>query len=75
MFRAMQKEAAELGADAILVGGDGIKQENGAWKQSSRALAIKWNKGSSKLAYAVTPTSAKPTTPAAEQIVPKDTKK
>ncbi len=73
VYRAMQKEAAELGANAILVQGAGIEQEN-PWGansyQRSRALALRWKGSGGGGAYSVTPTSVKPTTPRATQIIP-----
>ncbi|MDX6765539.1 MAG: hypothetical protein SFU85_01990 [Candidatus Methylacidiphilales bacterium] len=75
ILRAMQKEAAELGAHAILVQGEGITQVsdwNGSY-QKGRALALRWNEGAPSATYSVTPTSTTPTTPAAEQIIPPNT--
>jgi len=73
LFRALQKEAAELGAHAVLVQGEGISQVNDFWNgsyQKSRALALRWNDGASQSTYSVTPTNTNPTTPASEQIIP-----
>lgn len=71
VYRAMQKEAAELGANAIIVNetvsGGFMEMRN----KRAGALAIRWKSGESKKKYAVTPTSTKPTTPEAEQIIPK----
>ncbi len=73
IYRAMQKEAAEIGANAILVQGAGIDQEH-PWGdysyQRSRALALRWKDSGGGGAYSVTPTSVKPTTPRATQIIP-----
>jgi hypothetical protein len=73
MFRAMQKEAAEIGANAIYVQGAGIEQQT-PWGnegyQRARALALRWKDASGGNAYSVTPTSVKPTTPRATQIIP-----
>jgi hypothetical protein len=74
IYRAMQKEAAEIGASAILVQGAGIEQET-PWGyqggyQRSRALALRWKDAGGGSAYSVTPTSVKPTTPRATQIIP-----
>lgn len=73
IFRAMQKEASEIGANAILIQGAGIEQEN-PWGansyQRSRALALRWKDAGGGNAYSVTPTSVRPTTPRATQIIP-----
>lgn len=73
IYRAMQKEAAEIGANAILVQGAGIDLET-PWGyqayQRARALALRWKDAGGGSAYSVTPTSVKPTTPRATQIIP-----
>lgn len=73
IYRAMQKEAAEIGANAIYIQGAGIEQET-PWGyegyQRARALALRWKDAGGGSAYSVTPTSVKPTTPRATQIIP-----
>ena len=72
VYRSMQKEAAELGAHAILIQGQGVGLWNDCGDKIARALAIRYTDGhGSNHQYAVTPTSTQPTTPQAEQIVPK----
>jgi hypothetical protein len=74
MYRSMQKEAAELGAHAIIVQGEGVKHEHDFWDgsyQRGRALAIRWKGGATQSTYSVTPTNIKPTTPKETQIIPK----
>ncbi len=75
MYRAMQKEGAELGAHAILITSNGI-QDVPQWGaenyQKARALAIRWTDGKADdQAYAVTPTSTQPTTPKETQVIPR----
>lgn len=74
VIRAMQKEAAELGANAIYMKGDiGVEHDVlGGKLKSARAVAIRWKTKSDDKAIAVTPTSNKPTTPKEEQIIPKE---
>jgi hypothetical protein len=73
VFRAVQKEAAEIGAHAVLIS-DGIDHKESYWEshKKAKALAIRWSdeKANTKR-LAVTPTSTEPTTPEAEQIIPK----
>jgi hypothetical protein len=72
VYRSMQKEAAELGAHAILVP-VGVDLIDGYGSKRANALAIRYKDGrSSGETYAVTPTSTKPTTPEANQIVPRN---
>jgi hypothetical protein len=73
VYRAMQKEAAEIGAHAILVQGTGIEHEHswGDSYQRSKALALRWRDGNpGGSPYSVTPTSVEPTTPRETQIIP-----
>jgi hypothetical protein len=77
LYRAVQKEAAELGADAVIVEGAGVK-----WNESFtiprryktlQALAIRWgveNQGRGPHALSVTSTVS--TTPDANQVIPVD---
>ena len=70
LIRAMQKEAAELGAHAIIIWtNQGINSQEGI--QSMQATAIRWqDEKMNTVPIPVTPTSTVPTTPAAEQVVP-----
>ncbi len=73
LYRAMQKEAAEIGAHAILVMGAGIEHQSqwgGENYQRSRALALRWTEATPSSTYSVTPTSVTPTTPRENQIIP-----
>ena len=76
MYRALQKEAAELGAHAVLVQNSGVDfQDNGGFGgyKKGKALAIRFTDGySSGNSYAVTPTNISPTTPQATQIIPQN---
>jgi len=74
LVRAMQKEAAELGAHAIIMWtNQGINSQAGI--QSMQATAIRWqDEKMNTVPIPVTPTSTVPTTPAAEQIVPPESR-
>jgi hypothetical protein len=76
VYRAMQKEAAELGAHAILIQGGGVDyhaESMGSFYKHSTALAIRYTDGyGSNGQYALTPTNVNPTTPQAEQIIPRN---
>ncbi|MDR2463958.1 MAG: hypothetical protein LBD30_09315 [Verrucomicrobiales bacterium] len=76
VYRAMQKEAAELGAHAIIIlDGTGIRESSahmfGGADKKGKALAIRYGadiQGGG--GFSLTPTSATPTTPRAEQVIP-----
>jgi hypothetical protein len=73
MYRAMQKEAAEIGAHAIWMRDSGIDHQQswgGENYQRAKALALRWTDGGSQSVYSVTPTSVTPTTPRENQIIP-----
>jgi hypothetical protein len=74
LVRAMQKEAAELGAHAIIIWtNQGLNSQAGV--QSMQATAIRWqDEKMNTVPIPVTPTSTVPTTPPAEQIVPPESK-
>ena len=74
VYRAMQKEAAELGAHAILIQGTGV-QEVQQWgdenHKRAQALALRWtDQKKTTTEYSLTPDSITPTTPEAEQVIP-----
>ena len=75
MYRAVQKEAAELGADAIIIDGPGIGPNYNGFRRGKalQALAIRWeieNQGSGP--RALSPTSTVSTTRDANQVIPTD---
>lgn len=72
IYRAMQKEAAELGADAVLVP-VGVDLIDNYGSKRANALALRYTDGrGSGHSYSVTPTSVNPTTPAATQVIPRN---
>jgi hypothetical protein len=75
MYRAAQKEAAELGANAIIIEGPGIGPNYNGFRRGKalQALAIRWeieNQGSGP--RALSPTSTVSTTRGANQVIPAD---
>jgi hypothetical protein len=75
MYRAVQKEAAELGANAIIIEGVGIGPNYNGFRRGKalQALAIRWgieNQGHGP--HALSPTSTVSTTRDASQVIPSD---
>jgi hypothetical protein len=75
MYRAVQKEAAELGAQAVIVEGPGIGPNYNGFRRGKalQALAIRWDtedQGSGP--HALSPTSTVSTTRDANQVIPTD---
>ena len=75
MYRAVQKEAAELGADAVIVEGSGIKWQEfhgpGPRSKGLQALAIKWGtEYQGRGPHALSATSTVSTTRDANQVIP-----
>jgi hypothetical protein len=75
MYRAIQKEAAELGAHAIIVEGLGIGRNYDGFRRGKalQALAIRWgteDQGTGP--HALSPISTVSTTRAANQVIPTD---
>ena len=65
MYRAVQKEAAELGAHAIIVEGPGIGRNYDGFRRGKalQALAIRWGtEGQGSGPHALSPTSTVSTT-------------
>ena len=66
MYRAVQKEAAELGADAVIVEGSGIGRNYDGFRRGKalQALAIRWGTDyQGRGPHALTPTSTVPDDP------------
>src|SRR4029077_2000784 len=75
MYRAVQKEAAELGADAVIVEGPGIGPNYDGFRRGKalQALAIKWGvEYQGRGPQALSPTSTVSTTRNANQVIPAD---
>jgi hypothetical protein len=75
MYRAVQKEAAELGADAVIVEGPGIRPNYDGFRRGKalQALAIKWGtEYQGRGPRALSPTSTVSTTRDANQVIPTD---
>ena len=75
MYRAVQKEAAELGANAIIIEGPGIGPNYNGFRRGKalQALAIRWRtEYQGREPYALTPTSTVSTTRDANQVIPSD---
>lgn len=73
VYRAVQKEAAELGADAVLIEGAGITRNYDGFRRGKalQGLAIKWgDERQGTGPRALSPTSTVSTTPAANQVIP-----
>ena len=73
MYRAVQKEAAELGANAIIVEGPGIGPNYNGFRRGKalQALAIRWGtEYQGRGPHALTPTSTVSTTRDANQVIP-----
>jgi hypothetical protein len=73
LYRAIQKEAAELGADAVIVEGCGITRNEiyGLARRGKalQALAIRW--GAEDQGAGLTLTSTVSTTPDSNQVIPR----
>ena len=77
MYRAIQKEAAELGADAVIVEESGIMRNEiyGPARRGKalQALAIRWGtENQGRGPHALSATSTVSTTPASNQVIPAD---
>jgi hypothetical protein len=75
MYRAVQKEAAELGANAIIIEGPGIGPNYNGFRRGKalQALAIRWGmEYQGRGPHALTPTSTVSTTRDANQVIPSD---
>ena len=75
MYRAVQKEAAELGADAVIIQGPGIGPNYDGFRRGKalQALAIKWGvEYQGRGPQALSPTSTVSTTRNANQVIPAD---
>ena len=73
MYRAVQKEAAELGADAVIVEGPGIGPDYNGFRRGKalQALAIKWGtEHQGRGPHALSATSTVSTTRDANQVIP-----
>lgn len=73
VYRAVQKETAELGGDAVLIDGPGLKPFNDGFRQGKilQGLAIKWGKDEDSAGVrALNPTSTSSTTRKAVQDIP-----
>jgi hypothetical protein len=73
MYRAVQKEAAELGANAIIIEGPGIGPNYNGFRRGKalQALAIRWGtEYQGRGPHALTPTSTVSTTRDANQVIP-----
>jgi hypothetical protein len=67
LYRAIQKEAAELGADAVIVEGCGITRN-----EILQALAIRWGaEVQGRGPHALSLTSTVSTTPDSNQVIPR----
>ena len=75
MYRAVQKEAAELGANAIIVEGPGIGRNYDGFRRGKalQALAIRWSaEDQGRGPHALSPTSTVSSTRDANQVIPSD---
>ena len=75
LYRAVQKEAAELGANAIIIDGPGIGPNYNGFRRGKalQALAIRWGtEYQGRGPHALTPTSTVSTTRDANQVIPAD---
>lgn len=75
MYRAVQKEAAELGANAIIVEGPGIGANYNGFRRGKalQALAIRWGtEFQGHGPHALSATSTVSTTRDANQVIPSD---
>jgi hypothetical protein len=77
MYRAIQKEAAELGADAVIVEGPGIVRNEiyGLARRGKalQALAIRWGtEYQGRGPHALSATSTVSITPDSNQVIPAD---
>jgi hypothetical protein len=75
MYRAVQKEAAELGADAVIVEGPGIGPNYNGFRRGKalQALAIRWSaEDQGRGPHALSATSTVSTTRDANQVIPSD---
>ena len=75
MYRAVQKEAAELGANAIIVEGPGIGRNYDGFRRGKalQALAIRWGtEYQGRGPHALSATSTVSTTPDSNQVIPSD---
>jgi hypothetical protein len=75
MYRAVQKEAAELGANAIIIDGPGIGPNYNGFRRGKalQALAIRWGaEYQGRGPHAVSPTSTVSTTRDSTQVIPSD---
>ena len=75
MYRAVQKEAAELGANAIIIEGPGIGPNYNGFRRGKalQALAIRWGiENQGRGPHALTSTSTVSTTRDANQVIPSD---
>ena len=73
MYRAVQKEAAELGANAIIVEGPGIGRNYDGFRRGKalQALAIRWSaEDQGRGPHALSPTSTVSSTRDANQVIP-----
>ena len=73
MYRAVQKEAAELGANAIIIEGPGIGPNYNGFRRGKalQALAIKWGtEHQGRGPHALSATSTVSTTRDAHQVIP-----
>jgi hypothetical protein len=75
MYRAVQKEAAELGANAIIIEGPGIGPNYNGFRRGKalQALAIRWGtEYQGRGPHALTPTSTVSSTRHANHVIPSD---
>ena len=73
MYRAVQKEAAELGADAVLIEGAGVGRNYDEFRRGKalQGLAIKWGDEQQGVGpHALSPTSTVSSTRDANQVIP-----
>ena len=75
MYRAVQMEAAELGANAIIIEGPGIGPNYNGFRRGKalQGLAIRWGtEHQGRGPHALTSTSTVSTTPDSNQVIPSD---
>ena len=73
LYRAVQKEAAELGADAVLIEGAGVGRNYDGFRRGKalQALAIRWGiEHQGRGPHALSPTSTVSTTRDSNQVIP-----
>ena len=73
MYRAVQKEAAELGADAVLIEGVGVGRNYDEFRRGKalQGLAIRWGDEQQGIGpHALSPTSTVSSTRDANQVIP-----